>query len=218
MSALVLIPSLAEWDSLRPPHGVALSRTWLAVRVGSATYALCGVGPAAAAASATFLIREFQPSSVLLVGVGGTYANSGFAPGDLVQAHEDIFADLGATDPAGVPQNLDHLGLPLFATHQGPLGCRFELPILDADLPKARFLTVSTISADASRAQILARHFHAAVENMEGAAVALACHLAQVPCYQVRGITNRAGERDKTHWFMDLALNSISRWIKERYP
>ncbi|NBP89418.1 MAG: futalosine hydrolase, partial [Planctomycetia bacterium] len=51
-------------------------------------------------------------------------------------------------------------------------------------------------------------------EDMEGFAVALACRLAGVPCQIIRGISNRAGDRDKAHWQIEPALRAVAKQAK----
>ena len=46
---------------------------------------------------------------------------------------------------------------------------------------------------------------------MEGFAVAFACRLRGVPVDIVRGISNTAGDRDKSHWQVTAALEAAGR-------
>ena len=46
---------------------------------------------------------------------------------------------------------------------------------------------------------------------MEGFAVALACRLRGVPFDIVRGISNVAGDRDKSHWQVAAAVETAGR-------
>ena len=51
----------------------------------------------------------------------------------------------------------------------------------------------------------------AAAEDMEGFAVAFACRLEGVPCDIVRGISNRAGDREQSRWRTAAALEAAGR-------
>lgn len=51
----------------------------------------------------------------------------------------------------------------------------------------------------------------AAAEDMEGFAVAMACRLRGVPLDIVRGISNAAGDRDRSHWQVSAALEAAGR-------
>ena len=56
----------------------------------------------------------------------------------------------------------------------------------------------------------LAKHPEAAAEDMEGFGVAVSCVLADVPLQIIRGISNRAGDRDKRHWDIEGALHAAA--------
>ena len=47
-------------------------------------------------------------------------------------------------------------------------------------------------------------------EDMEGFGVALACRLGGVPLGIVRGISNDAGDRDKSRWQIPAALTAAA--------
>ena len=67
-------------------------------------------------------------------------------------------------------------------------------------------LTVSLVSGDAAVAQERFERFRALAENMEGSAVAQACLRFAIPVLECRGISNLAGDRDKSHWRLELAV------------
>ncbi len=72
-------------------------------------------------------------------------------------------------------------------------------------------LSVASASATVGEAAIrLSKHPGAVLEEMEGYSVAVAATLAQVPLTVVRGVSNAAGERDKTTWRMAEALAAAS--------
>jgi futalosine hydrolase len=50
-------------------------------------------------------------------------------------------------------------------------------------------------------------------ENMEGAAVALACQQLSVPLLEVRGISNLVEDRDTSRWNLPLAMSSAQNAI-----
>jgi futalosine hydrolase len=71
-------------------------------------------------------------------------------------------------------------------------------------------LSVATASGSpAEAAERAAAHPGALIEEMEGYAVALAAMQAGVPCVIARGISNRAGERDRELWQVDPALAAV---------
>ena len=80
-------------------------------------------------------------------------------------------------------------------------------------------LTACAASATPDDVRLRKRWFPAAAaEDMEGFAVAFACRLRGVPLDVIRGISNTAGDRDKTRWDIpgglraagDLAVQTIA--------
>lgn len=87
-------------------------------------------------------------------------------------------------------------------------------------------LTVSLVSGDASVARQRFLRYRALAENMEGSAVAQACLRFAIPVLECRGISNLAGDRDKSHWRLELAVahsqavvrRLLSSWIDSPGP
>jgi len=63
-----------------------------------------------------------------------------------------------------------------------------------------RLATVSTGSGTDARAAEVERRSSALAESMEGAAAALAALHRGTPFFEVRGISNRAGDRQRGSW------------------
>ena len=70
-------------------------------------------------------------------------------------------------------------------------------------------LTVCSTSAnEAMVSRRTARFPNAAAEDMEAFGVALSCAEFDVPLTVVRGLSNRAGDRDHARWTIDAALEA----------
>lgn len=151
--------------------------------------ALCGFGLAAAGAGAAHAIALHAPTRVILVGCAGSY--------DLERA------PIGSVVVASAVRC--H-GIGVGALTPAELGWAASDQVeLDGD--GGLVLSVASASATVEEAAIrLSKHPDAIVEEMEGYAVAVAAMLAQVSLAVVRGISNRAGERDKATWRMPEAL------------
>jgi futalosine hydrolase len=73
-------------------------------------------------------------------------------------------------------------------------------------------LSVCAAAASAEDVRHRKQAFPAAMaEDMEGFAVAFACRLRGVPVDVVRGISNVAGDRDKSRWQVAAAVESAGR-------
>jgi futalosine hydrolase len=68
-------------------------------------------------------------------------------------------------------------------------------------------LTVSMVSGDRQTAKERFEQRRAFAENMEGTAVAQACVRFNIAMVECRGISNLAGDRNKTRWAVDTAVH-----------
>ncbi len=230
MSTLILIPTEIERRWLAEP---------LASRLGAGDrIELCGFGPVVAAARTAALVAAHRPERVLLVGIAGAYAEGlaigtaaafgavgcygvgagvgeGFVtagemgwlqwPGDAASGPHAA-ADAEETEPAPPRAVGDQLPCPAVGS----------VPVADGLL-----LTVCAAAASAGDVAHRVRLFPTAVaEDMEGFGVAAACRMAGVPCGIVRGISNRAGDRDVAGWQIGPALSAAAglarRILEER--
>jgi futalosine hydrolase len=82
----------------------------------------------------------------------------------------------------------------------------------DAVVPRSeQLLTVCAAAASEADVRDRKKLFpDAAAEDMEGFAVAVACRLNLVPVDIIRGISNTAGDRDKSHWQVTGALEAAA--------
>lgn len=167
---------------------------------------ILGVGKAAAAAAITAAIVEVRPRWVLLFGVCGAYPE-GHGPEDSLDVGrvcvvgEEWLADEGVAVEGGFTSIAD-LGLGSVGPFAADAARTAEVArILGA--PIVRGATVSACSGTDAASWAIAARTRAAVETMEGAAVALACANLGVPWVQVRCVSNRTGDRARGGW--DLA-------------
>ena len=79
---------------------------------------------------------------------------------------------------------------------------------------KGELLSVCAASSSQSEAGIKKKHYpDALAEDMEGFAVAAACEMHSIPWVIVRGISNRAGDRNKDNWQIDRALQKAAEQV-----
>ena len=157
---------------------------------------------------------------VVQIGVAGALPGSRLEPGDVVVATSEFLADEGVEAPTGF-LDLLALGLPSGMAGGRPIYNEVPLSIpapatlsaIEASaagryaVRAGRLATVSTGSGtDASAARITARS-SALAESMEGAAAALAALYHGIPFFEVRGISNRAGDRDRGTWLIETAAD-----------
>ena len=204
---LILIPTEQERRILGPIMAPAIG--------GSARLELCGFGIAAAAARTAQLVAHLAPAQVLLVGIAGRLDDR-LSLGDACRFSHVSCYGIGA-GTGGTFRTAESMGwLQWPGDPPDPaVAIGDTIPCGTAGgtiaLPPARLLTVA--AAASSEADVVARRQlfpDAAAEDMEGFAVALACRLARVPVDIVRGISNTAGDRDKTRWQVTAALEAAA--------
>ncbi len=182
-------------------------------------WVITGVGPAAAAHSITRdICTKGRPSGVLIAGIAGAYSHSGLEPGKICIASSESFGDLGRCSKKGI----ERIEIP----GSDSLKIRFDLsvhvenilPRLETRLPDFSLVPMTTVSCSSGcrkRAEDIAEFTGAMVENMEGAAIVQSCLALDVPVWEIRTISNEAGESDKTKWHFDLALSRLSHAVKD---
>lgn len=176
-----------------------------------------GVGKAEAAAAIAAALAERRPPWVLLFGVCGAYP-TGHVPGDglevgrLCVVGEEWLADEGvATAERFV--SIAELGLASVGPFVADPGRSAAVArVLGA--PIVRAATVSTCSGTDATSQAAAARTGAAIETMEGAAVAVACARAGVPWVQVRCVSNRTGERSRGGWDLPRAVAIVQEAMR----
>lgn len=193
------------------------------------TLAHSGVGKAAAAATAVSLLSSCQPAALFLFGCGGAYLETGLAIGDLAIASAEIFGDEGVETPAGF-RDLAATKLPMRRTpeifyNDWPTDRKLHdwaQPLLQAyaevnkvKLRSGPFVTVSTCTGSTLVAKKIAQRTKGLCENMEGAAVALACQQLSTPLLEVRGISNLVEDRDTSHWDLPSGMAAAQKAILE---
>jgi futalosine hydrolase len=157
---------------------------------------LCGFGLAAAGVHAAGAIALHRPQQVVLAGLAGSY-DTGRAPlGSAVRAGAVRCVGIGAGGLSAAQLGFAQSDDVTLADH-GPLA-----------------LSVATASdSPTEAAERAAAHPGALIEEMEGYAVALAAMQAGVPCVMARGISNRAGERDRERWQVGPALAAVRKAV-----
>ncbi len=192
-STLVLIPSPLELDIVRRVWGSdSLPRT-----------ELCGFGPIVAAARTSQLLASLSPKSVLLLGIAGSLMDS-LKIGEAYQFGAVACYGIGVGEGTGF-QSAGEIGWEQWS--QDPT-ITDTLPLASAESQRLLLTACAASGSPAEAANRLAKNPSAQAEDMEGFAVAAACWLARVPLRIVRGISNRAGNRDHRLWQIEDALTS----------
>ena len=214
---LAELDAKAEHPPGRYPHYVG------AVGPSLVRLVALGVGVVSAALNLGRLAALGLPEAAIMVGSAGALPGSGCGMGDLVAADEEILAELGLLVGPG-QGDVGEMGLAGLVQKVA-----LDPSLVDevtaaaesaARVRRGNLLTVVGVSAQPEQAEARARRFQALAENMEGYALALAGRCFGFRTAEIRGISNRAGDRDKSRWDLSTAQEraqlAVLKYLKRR--
>ncbi len=179
-----------------------------------------GIGSVNAALAAQAAILESRPGLALSVGIAGAYPNSGLQIGDACVSSEMVFAGLGAMDGETF-LNLEAMGFPLLERNGERVynalkaDARAKAFAANSGARLGPILTLETVTGSLERAlELEARVPGGLAEGMEGAGVALAAARLGVGSFELRGISNMVGPRDRSGWRIPLALEALGHVLE----
>ena len=201
------------WVHAAPLEGEAVA--W-----GPRAHACIGVGKTAAAIGLGRALAKGDVTSVIAIGVAGAHRPvpvelPALTVGERCLVGTDVLADEGVRHPDGFT-DLVALGLGSI----GPWPADAALLALANAVLGARVVpaaTVSTCSGTDALALETATRSGAAIETMEGAAIAAVCAAYEVPWIQLRVVSNMTGDRDRAGWDLARALDELGRSIGELF-
>jgi len=192
--------------------------------------AATGIGKVNAAIRSAALMEHFRVQRIILFGVGGAYPGAELNVGDVAVASKEIYGDEGVIDSEGW-HSLRKIGIPLVASGRKKFFNEYPvspLPLFSLSAGKScrgsemsctikacNFVTLSSSTGTTKRAKELEKRFNAICENMEGAAVAHLCALYKIPLFEIRGISNIVGIRDRRKWNLKLASRNCQQIVLE---
>lgn len=229
---LILAAAPAETEAIaRATNAAAPAADWLPVPLAPGfDLARTGVGKVNAAVAAARLADPSQYRAVLNLGIAGALPPSRGRPavldiGAVVVGRASVYADEGVQTPERFI-DLSEAGFP-------PCGVGYTIPGFDGPrirgddalraacaaligpyTVEADIATVSTCSGTDALAVAVASRTDAAVEAMEGAAIAhtlARLHGDRLPFCEVRVVSNTTGDRVRQRWDMTGALAGLGR-------
>ena len=176
---------------------------------------VCGFGPVVSGIRTSQLIGRHQPARCLLLGIAGSFREA------LTIGTAHVFSriscyGIGAGSGSAF-RSSEELRWPLWPDPDDLTCGRSTLALSDFDATSDHhLLTVCAASGDQNDADERRCRFpDVAAEDMEAFAVALACLSCGIPLTVIRGISNTAGDRDKSHWDIPSALQAVARLAGE---
>lgn len=181
---------------------VAKELEFLAPRAG-VEILVTGVGPVEAAANVSRALAQGRYDLVINAGIAGAFADCAKIGDGVVVAEERMELDLETGGAIELPG-----GLLLADRASSSLDLADRL--VELGFPALRGVTVTRVTATEATAQRL-QAGGAQVETMEGFAVLRTADIAGVPAVELRGISNRVGERDCSGWDFSAGVAGLQR-------
>ena len=170
-----------------------------------------GVGAVSTAYKLTKELCCKQYDLLVNVGIAGSFTSQ-YPVGSVAYVQQDCFADLGVRDEAGFTSafSMGLLDVNKKPFTNGWLCCPYLSKLAAKSTPFTRAVTVNTITGTPARVQELVELYTPDIESMEGAAFFYAAINEGTPFVQLRSVSNKVGERDKTKWNIALALKNLT--------
>lgn len=183
-----------------------------------------GIGAVNAACALTRFLERDGAKAIINCGIAGAYPHAFNEMGiaSVVCAESECYGDLGANSPTGF-LDLKEMGFPLIAAEKlarsEPLFNVLPMQLFPAPR-RAPFVTMNTCTGTDADALSIEARTTGSIENMEGAAIAHVATLYGIPCGEIRGISNRAGNRDRDSWRIKeattAAQEALLAWLASR--
>jgi len=155
--------------------------------------------------TAMYLTKELINNNfdlVINMGIAGAFLST-LKKGDVVEVIEDYFSEIGYEDATN------------FCLFK-----EFDLKtklIVKAKtkLKPVKAITVNTVHGNKNSIQSTVNLFNPDIETMEGAAFFQVCNYFNVPCMQIRSISNRVEKRNKSNWDINLAIANLNMEVEK---
>src|SRR6185312_15552260 len=171
---------------------------------------ITGVGMVATAFSLGRHLAANQYDLAVNLGITGSF-DRGLALGEVVEFTEDTFAVLGAEDGDEFV-TIDTLG---FGMGMYQPSAKFSDFAGSAKLKTASAITVNTVNGNEASIKKIAERLNPQTESMEGAAFFYACNQMNVPCIQIRAVSNYVERRNRDNWKIGPAIKNLNTFAIE---
>ena len=161
---------------------------------------------------ATQLIAEFVPKRVLLIGIAGALSPE-LQVGEAIEFGEVVCYGIGAGSGSEFI-SASEMG---WKQWPGEKEISDSIPLADGAQTNGKcLLTCCSASANEHDVRLrLEKDPNAVAEDMEGFSVAVACRFAGIPLRIIRGVSNLAGDRNKSNWRLREAMLAVEKKISD---
>lgn len=175
---------------------------------------ISGVGLLSSSYALTSRIFNQSPELVIQAGIAGSFTDA-YPPASTVLIQEEVLGDSGVFEDGMFKDIFD---LKLANGNNEPfINKKLVNPTCqrwkNASLPFVTGVTVNEITTDEKRIEQLKEKYGADIESMEGAALHFVCLQQKISFIQIRSVSNYVGERNKSSWKMEEAINQLNKTL-----
>jgi len=174
---------------------------------------ITGVGMVATAFALGKHLSSYKYDLVVNLGIAGSFDRS-VALGDVVEITEDTLAELGAEDDTRFLPIAD-MGFGETTFHPSKKLADLYNLFNTFNLKQATAITVNTVHGNEDSIKKVIERFYPQIESMEGAAFFYACTQFNVPCLQIRAVSNYVEKRNRDNWNIGLAIKNLNTFAVE---
>ena len=174
---------------------------------------ITGVGMVATAFALGKHLAANKYDLVLNLGIAGSFDRN-IAIGGLLEINQDTFSELGAEDDSEfLPIEKMGFGESTFypTTKLADLYNLFN----NFNLKSVSAITVNTVHGNEASIKKATERLNPQLESMEGAAFFYACKQMDVPCVQIRAVSNYVEKRNRNNWNIGLAIKNLNTFAIE---
>lgn len=157
--------------------------------------------------------RQLNPHKydlVINLGIAGSFDRE-IPLGHVVEITEDTFSETGAeNDEEFIPITTLGFGENTFSPTTS-----LESVCGGLNLTKAKAITVNTVHGNEESIKKVQARLNPQIESMEGAAFFYACRQFNIPCLQIRAVSNYVEKRNRDSWDIPLAIKNLNNFAIE---
>jgi nucleoside phosphorylase len=214
------LPVQPTLTKLKTPFPFSSSDIWCLDSKGP-WFSVTGPGLAQSLLRGTLGVTEMKPLGLWQFGIAGAYERSGLSLGETVCVVEECLGDLGLewpSDNSKLPASYRSMHEQPWADSQscGPWALSNPMKdfgVMEFPWKTVRGVTVNEVTGTEFKGRLRGELWRADVETMEGAAAALLGKHFHIPTYQIRTISNVAGQRNWTPTGLEMALTQLARSV-----
>ena len=177
---------------------------------------ITGVGMVATSFALGKHLAVNQYDLVINLGLAGSFDRN-IALGDILEVSQDTFSELGAEDSDEF-LTIDNMGFGTGIYYPSAKLSNYYSSFNMSNTfnrGSATAITVNTVHGKESTIKKVVERLNPQLESMEGAAFFYACHEMNVPCLQIRAVSNYIEKRNRDNWKIGLAIKNLNNFAIE---